>query len=105
MIRDGNTKLRALPGEDRLDAREMDFESDQVALALVHSDEADADQQERQQERQVVVVVHRTHQHRETHQREDEPDSGGQDVRAPRAETYRLGIDALALLRPSESPT
>ena len=43
MICHGKAELRGLACKHRLDPREADFEADQVTLALVHRDKAEAD--------------------------------------------------------------
>ena len=85
VVRNRDTELRGLAGEDRFDASEAQLEADEVALALVHRHEAETGKYECQYERQVVVVVHRTQQHGERHQREDEAHAGWQDVDATRS--------------------
>ena len=104
VIRDRDSELCGLAGEHRVDARERDFEAYQVPLALVHRNEANADQQEGQYERQVVVVVHRAEQHRECHQPEDESDRRRQDVDAAGVQLRDGFIDALASPRPAPNP-
>ncbi|MDH3586229.1 MAG: hypothetical protein OEQ30_04005, partial [Gammaproteobacteria bacterium] len=69
-----------LSGKYWFRARKREFEPDEIALALMHRNEADANQNEGQNERQIVVVVHRTQQHRESHDAEYDADAGRQDV-------------------------
>ncbi len=75
-----NFEFRRLTGENRIDTGESNFEPHEVALALVHRYEANANKKEGQDKRQVVVVVHRSQQHRKCHQAEYQSNTRRQDV-------------------------
>jgi len=81
-ICDCDAEFRRLPGKHGLNACETQFEANDIALALMHRDEAEAGEHEREYKGQVVVVVHRTQQHRECHQAENEADAGWKYVDA-----------------------
>ncbi len=104
MIRDRYAEAHRLTGEDRLCTGETQLEAHQVALALVHRYEADADQQERQYEGQVVVVIHRSEQHRKRHDAENDADAGRQDIDTAGTESGRGGVLALPLAGPAPNP-
>ena len=94
-------KPGGLAREDGVHSRKVDFEADKVALALMHGDEAEADQQKGQDKGQVVVVIHRPEQHCKRHQCVDQANAGWQDVDAAGAECCYGWIDALTLLGPA----
>ena len=62
-----DSELCRLPGKYGIGAGKTQFETDQVALTLVHRYQPQAHQQEGQNEREIVVVVHRSEQHGESH--------------------------------------
>ena len=67
MVGDCDLEFSNLASEDRVDPGKAQFQSDQVALTLVHRNETKAGQHKCQSERQVIVVVHRAEQHRKSH--------------------------------------
>ncbi len=82
-------------GERGLGAGEPQLEPEQVAVAVVHGDEADAREQEGEAEPEVVAEVEAAEDHREHHRRVADAECRGQDVDAPTVEAHRIRIEAL----------
>ena len=104
VVADGDLELGALAGEHRRGARELDRRAEQVVVAVVHDDEAQARQQERQREAEARAVVQRAEQHREHHRGEHDAEARRQDVDAPALERDGVRVGALAAARPDGGP-
>jgi hypothetical protein len=101
MVGDCDLEFGSLTSENRVDPGEAQFQSNQVALALVHRNETKAGQQKCQSERQVIIVVHRAEQHRKSHQCEYETYRSRQYVNAARMKFCGRAICTLAFSGPA----